>query len=104
MELALTAGADEISDIFTFYDVDAAWANEDYTEDIAVSFNWVRADETVAPLGTHTITFKRNVTTVVKINISKDGNDENIGIEIDESETGTMPDGEEVTITNGVME
>ena len=104
MELALTDGADEISDIFSFHDIDAAWANNNYTEDIAVNFKWIRADGTEAPLGTHTITFKRNVTTVVKVNIDKDGNDESLGIEIDESETGTMPDGDEVIITNGQME
>lgn len=104
MELALTADTDEISDIFTFYDVNAAWANNDYTEDVAVNFKWIRADGTEAPLGTHTITFKRNTTTVVKVNIDKDGNDESLGIEIDESETGTMPDGDEVIITNGQME
>lgn len=104
MELALTDDTDQISDIFTFYFVEAAWANNDYTEDIAVNFKWIRADGTEAPLGTHTITVKRNVTTVVKVNIDKDGNDESLGIEIDESETGTMPDGDEVIITNGQME
>ncbi|MBO5984947.1 MAG: hypothetical protein J6P90_08015, partial [Rikenellaceae bacterium] len=51
MELALTDGADEISDIFTFNDVKAAWAKDDYTEDIAVNFKWIRADGTEAPLG-----------------------------------------------------
>ena len=104
MELALTDGADEISDIFTFNDVKAAWAKDDYTEDIAVNFKWIRADGTEAPMGTHTIAFKRNVTTVVKVNIDKDGNNESLGIAIDESETGAMPDGDEVTITNGQME
>lgn len=104
MELALTAGDDQISDIFTFRYVDAAWAKDDYTEDISVNFKWIRADGTEAPMGTHTITFKRNKTTIVKFNIDKDGNDESIGIEIDESETGTMPDGDEVIITNGQME
>ena len=104
MELALTDGADEISDNFTFNYVFTAWDTDDYTENIPVNFKWIRADGTEAPLGTHTITFKRNVTTVVKFNIDKDGNEESIGIEIDESETGAMPDGDEVIITNGQME
>lgn len=104
MELALTDGADEISDIFTFGEIKAAWEKDDYTEDIAVNFMWIRADGTEAPLGTYPITFKRNVTTVVKVNIDKDGNDESLGIEIDESETGAMPNGDEVIITNGQME
>ena len=110
MELALTAGADEISDIFTFEKVRSAWSENDYTEDIAVNFKWIRADGTEAPLGTHTIAFKRNVTTVVKVNIEKNDNDDNLsydislGFKFDESETGVMPDGDEVTITNGQME
>lgn len=104
MELALTDGADEISDIFTFYSVETAWAKDDYTEDVGVNFKWIRADGTEAPMGTHTITFKRNTTTIVKFNIDKDGNDESLSIEIDESETGTMPDGDEVTINDGVMQ
>ena len=104
MELELTAGDDKISDIFTFRYVDAAWAKDDYTEDIPVNFKWIRADGTEAPMGTHTITFKRNKTTIVKFNIEKDGNDESIGIEIDESESGAMPDGDEVIITDGQMQ
>ena len=101
MELALTEDADQISDIFSFMHIAKAWENNNYTEDISVNFIWVRADETEAPMGTHTITFRRNTTTVVKVNIEKDGNDENLGIDIDDSETGIMPDGEEVTITDG---
>lgn len=104
MELALTDGADEISDIFTFNGIKNAWATDDYTENIPVNFKWIRADGTEAPMGTHTITFKRNKTTIVKFNIEKDGNDESIGIEIDESETGAMPDGDEVIITDGEMQ
>ena len=104
MELALTEDADQISDIFTFNVIHTVWANNDYTEDIAVNFKWIRADGTEAPMGTHTITFKRNKTTIVKFNIEKDGNDESIGIEIDESESGAMPDGDEVIITDGQMQ
>ena len=104
MELALTEGNDEISEIFTFNEVSSAWAKDDYTEDIPVNFKWIRADGTEAPMGTHTITFKRNKTTIVKFNIEKDGNDESIGIEIDESESGAMPDGDEVIITDGQMQ
>ena len=104
MELALTAGADEISDIFTFYDVDAAWANNNYTEDINVSLNWIRPDGTAQPLGTHEITFKRNTTTIVEVNIDKDGNDEGVDLDIPSSETGSMANGSTVTINDGEMQ
>lgn len=104
MELALTAGADEISDIFTFEYVDKAWAKNDYTEDINVAFKWVRADGTESPMGTHKITFKRNTTTVVEFNIDKDGNDEGVDLDIPNSETGAMANGAEVTINDGEMQ
>ena len=98
MELALTAGADEISDIFTFR------AQNNYTEDINVAFKWIRADGTESPMGTHKITFKRNTTTVVEFNIDKDGNDEGVDLDIPDSETGAMANGAEVTINDGEMQ
>lgn len=104
MELALTSGADEISDIFTFKNVEEAWAKNDYTEDVNVAFKWIRADGTESPMGTHKITFKRNTTTVVEVNINKDGNDEGVDLEIPDSETGSLADGNTVTINDGEMQ
>lgn len=104
MELALTAGADEISDIFTFRNVAGAWAKNDYTEDINVAFKWIRADGTESPMGTHKITFKRNTTTVVEFNIDKDGNDEGVDLDIPNSETGALANGNTVTINDGEMQ
>jgi hypothetical protein len=104
MVMALTAGADEISDIFTFRNVKEAWAKDDYTEDVNVAFKWIRADGTESPMGTHKITFKRNTTTVVEFNIDKDGNDEGVDLDIPNSETGAMANGTEVTINDGEMQ
>ena len=104
MELALTDGADEISDIFTFYYVKAAWAKDDYTEDVNVAFKWLRTDGTSKPLGTHKITFKRNTTTIVEVNIDKDGNDEGVDLDIPDSETGDLAEGDTVTINDGEMQ
>ncbi len=104
MELALTAGEDEISDIFTFRGIESAWAKNDYTENIDVTFKWIRADGTESPMGTHTITFKRNTTTIVEFNIDKDGNDEGVDLDIPSSETGAMADGSTVTINDGEMQ
>lgn len=100
MELALTDGEDEISDIFTFKDVDAAWAKDDYTEDIEVSFKWIRTDGTEPPLGTHKITFKRNTITVVEVNIDKNNG---IDLDIPDSETGDLAEGDTVTINDGEL-
>lgn len=100
MEMALTEGEDEISDIFTFSDVDAAWAKDDYTEDIEVSFKWIRTDGTEPPLGTHKITFKRNTITVVEVNIDKNNG---IDLDIPDSETGDLAEGDTVTINDGEL-
>lgn len=103
MELALTNSDNQISDIFTFSDVKAAWADNQHKETIAVTFNWIRTDGTTLPLGTHDVTYKRNATTVVQVNIENDANAGGVGFEYDEADLGDMPeDGEnDLTITDG---
>ena len=103
MELELTDGEDQIEDIFTFDDVDAAWANDDYSETIDVTLNWIRTDGMTRPLGTHAITFKRNITAVIEVNIDNESSDEGVDFNIDDSETGEMPEGEGATINDGEL-
>lgn len=84
-------------DIFTFNNVSAAWAQDNYSEIIPVSISWTEADGTVVPLATQNITFKRNMLTtiIVKVNATiKNG----IGIN---SESTSMGDGGSVTIYGG---
>jgi hypothetical protein len=84
-------------DIFTFNNVSAAWAQDNYSEIIPVSISWTEADGTVVPLATQDITFKRNMLTtiIVKVNATiKNG----IGIN---SESTSMGDGGSVTIYGG---
>lgn len=106
LELELTEGDDSISDIFTFNDVRGAWLNDDYTETIGVSFKWIREDGSMVPLGTHSVKYTRNMTTVVTVTINKDGETEGVGFEIDDSEKGPMPENEDnsVTIVDGEVE
>ena len=103
MELALSNSDNQISDIFTFDNVKAAWADNQYKETIAVTFNWIRTDGTTLPLGTHDVTYKRNATTVVQVNIENEANAGGVGFEYDEADLGDMPeDGEnDLTITDG---
>ena len=103
MELALSNSDNQISDIFTFDYVKAAWADNQYKETIAVTFNWIRTDGTTLPLGTHNVTYKRNATTVVQVNIENEANAGGVGFEYDEADLGDMPeDGEnDLTITDG---
>ncbi len=106
LELELTEGDDSISDIFTFEYVNEAWLNDDYTETIGVSFKWIREDGSMVPLGTHSVKYTRNMTTVVTVTINKDGETEGVGFEIDDSEKGPMPENEDnsVTIVDGEVE
>ena len=119
MELALTEGDDQISDIFTFDNVYEAWRESEaeayalygYFETIDVSFKWIRPDGTELQIGTFPITFKRNTTTVVTIKMENDvieGDDQTGGVSfnIASSETGEMPVDENysVTIIDGEMQ
>ncbi len=103
MELALTNSDNQIFDIFTFSKVYSAWANNDYSETISVVINWLRPDGKTQPLGTHNITYKRNATTVVNVNIENDVAPSGVGFDIADGEQGTPVEDEEneVTITDG---
>ena len=95
------AESNEYFDVYTFYNVRSAWLKSDYTETAAVNINYIREDETVVPLGSHTLTFKRDKITTVTINIGYGGAENGIGLNVawgdemeEDSELAT-------TITNG---
>ena len=92
-------------DIYTFRYVKNAYDYQtgNYEEDIDVSIIWYyqTADgSTVAvPLGTHKITYKRNATTVVKINLENTNVEGGIGFEL--MEAGAMEAGPEYEVNDG---
>lgn len=90
--------SNEVSEIYTFKKVRAAWLDENYTETIPVTLRIAYSDGTYAPLGTHNIPFKRNKTTVVNVDLSVGGED---GVGIVVTEEGEMPEGDEITIKDG---
>ena len=92
------AEGNEISEIFSFKKVRAAWLDENYTETISVTLRIAYSDGTSAPLGTHDIPFKRNITTVVNVDLSV-GGDSGVGFEV--TDGGEMPEGDEITIKDG---
>ncbi len=96
MSLSLTEGNDVLFDIFTFKDVAAAWAaTGDYTETVNVAINWISLENATMPLGTHEVTFKRNTTTVVTVNIEQQSETAGVGFGFDSSEQGNpAEDGE----------
>lgn len=95
MLLDLTVSDKSISDIFTFKNVAQAYRDNNHKEDIAVTLNWHKDDGTVFPLGTHTITFKRNKTSVVQITIDNEQAEGELGVEIDDVDMS-----EDADITN----
>ena len=92
------AESNEVSEIYTFKNVRAAWLDENYTETISVTLRIAYSDGTSAPLGAHNITFKRNTITVVNVDLTV-GGDSGVGFVVTES--GEMPEGSEVTIKDG---
>ena len=92
------AEGNEVSEIYSFRDARAAWLDENYTETVAVTLRIAYSDGTTAPLGTHDITFKRNTTTVVNVDLTVSG-DSGVGFVI--TDDGEMPEGDEITIKDG---
>ena len=92
-------------DIYTFEYVKKAHDYQDgnYEEDIDVSINWyyqtMDGSTVTVPLGTHKITYKRNATTVVKINLENTNVEGGIGFEL--MEAGAMEAGPEYEINDG---
>ena len=118
MSLTLTDEEDSISDIFTFRDMRDVWYKAANPDTIAttesgtydVYFKWIRPDKTELQIGTFPITFKRNTTTVVTIQMDNDvvegDQTGGVGFSIASSETGEMPvdPNNSVTIVDGEVE
>lgn len=107
LEIDFTAGElDQFwaKDIFTFSNVKDAYDIEDYSENIAVTINWMRDDGAIIPLGTHSITYKRNKNNIVTIKINNAALSNNIGFSIDNNESldlDSMEEDDNVTIEDG---
>ena len=92
------AEGNEVSEIYSFRDQRAAWLDENYTETVPVTLRIAYSDGTIAPLGTPNIIFKRNMTTVVNVDLTV-GGDSGVGFVV--TEGGEMPEGSEITIKDG---
>ncbi len=92
------AEGNEVSKIYTFRKMRDAWLDKNYAETISVEFRIAYSDGTTDPLGTHNITFKRNMTTVVNVDLTV-GGENGVGIVV--TEEGEMPVGDEITIKDG---
>ena len=92
------AEGNEISEIYTYKNVRDAWLDENYTVTESVTLRIAYSDGTTAPLGTHDITFKRNTTTVVNVDLSV-GGENGVGFVV--TDGGEMPEDTEITIKDG---
>lgn len=96
-EMKIVYSETETMGIFTFSDVAKAYSEDNYSEIVATEIIWTKADGVIVPLGTHRITFKRNVLTTVTIKVADITTENGIGITFESGEMGT----EGVTIENG---
>jgi hypothetical protein len=88
----------EFQQIFTFSSVRGCWANDDYSEIIALSASWSKANGETVPIDSRDITFKRNKLTTIQIKISETTKDTGLDITTESAELG---DGGTVNIDAG---
>lgn len=109
IEMVATQGNNQehkYEDIYTFSDVDAAYANDKYTETISINMNFTKDDGVVIPLGEHKITFRRNKKTVVTIKLTENTTDSALGFSIDSTEStdlDNMTEEGNVTVEDGTV-
>ena len=95
----LTTTNYENDNIYTFYDVSGAYYNNDYSANRNLTINWTKDNGEVVPLGTYTVTFKRNVKTTIRI---KAGDlSINNGITVTKEDTPFSDDENEYIIEGG---
>lgn len=93
-DILITHPEASYENIFTF---DKLSSTDNYSEKINTVISWTKTDGVVVPLGTHYITFKRNVLTTVTIKVADVTTENGIGFELETTEMGT----EDITIENG---
>ena len=100
LTLSSTTANNVISDIFMFKNYKTASKTDAYVEEVPVTLSWTKADGTVQGLGSHTIKYQRNTTTVVTVKLHKDTFENSVGLVIKDTEAGTMaaPGTHDVTI------
>ena len=93
-DILITHPEASYENIFTF---DKLSSTDNYSEKINTVISWTKADGVVVPLGTHNITFKRNVLTTVTIKVADVTTENGIGFELETTQMGA----ENITIENG---
>ena len=95
----LTTTNYEKDNIYTFTDIRGAYYNNDYSAEKNLTITWTKDNGEVVPLGTYTVTFKRNVKTTIRI---KAGDlSINKGITVTKEDTPFSDDENEYIIEGG---
>ena len=103
----LTSGNPEYNGIYCFSEIRDAWFGTYKTVDELVDYyttkqltiKWIKDDDSVTPLGTFEVTFKRNVKTKIRIKVTDPGVQN--GIVITREETPMTDDDKEYVIEGG---
>ena len=106
-DVELTADMPDSDGIYTFSDFAKAWRGlkvgddeyVNYSESQKLTISWTKEDESVIPLGTYDVTFKRNIKTTIRIKVDDVGNPN--GIVIEKLDDVFMHDDNEYYINGG---
>ena len=79
--LSISAENPELKGVFSFQNCYGAWRGrydyekdcyvDDYSETKSLAISWTKADGSVVPLGSYSVTFKRNVMTTIRIKVEE---------------------------------
>ncbi len=95
----LTTTNYENDNIYTFSNIFTAYKNNDYSAEKDLTITWKKDNGEVVPLGTYTVTFKRNIKTTIRI---KAGDlSINNGITVTKEDTPFSDDENEYIIEGG---
>lgn len=89
-DLYIEYPATEIQQIFTFQNTYpyASWTNDNYSETITLSVNWLKADGAEVPIATQDVVFKRNMLTTIRVKVNDALVDNNLTITTESTEMG----------------
>lgn len=114
--VTLTSENPQYTGIHSFDDVRQAWLGkevetgvdedgepiygyENYTNEASITINWTKAEDDVTPLGTHKVTFERNVKTTIRIKMEEVSISN--GVTITREDTPLTDDDNEYVIEGG---
>lgn len=78
---------------------DPIYGRENYTNEAEITINWTKSDDNITPLGTHKVTFERNVKTTIRIKVEEVSL--NNGVTITREDTPLSDDDNEYVIEGG---